>query len=489
MAEKRFMGLGPGTELDIKRRVMRQILLAVFILAPFALAFAQNTAVTAVPLSNQGSQDTFAPQLRLWNDSFISSDYEATASKNFGFFGASLATPVDSPWLTKMDIDAAFAFNAPLLSYLNFKELFLDMPFGDTSRPYANRLQLGRKKSDWSQADQRWNLGVWEPVFKWNPLNPERQGFTGLFLSFPFENVDLEVLGSPVYLPNQGPSFQVSENGEFIQGNPWFRAPADSVHLWSQTSKVEYTLKKPNEAEVVMQRSYATRLRVKTDSFFLQGSYAFKPMNELPLGYDGLLDIARDRGMVEIVTSVQYHEVTGTDLEWHSKYLKLGISAFRDKPFGQAEFSNESKWTRPIYREAFATSPYLDFNFSPGWTAKLQYLSISGGEVDEVGPMADAHRASITQRYPFTQAQSMEVEYQGRWGLRRPWQSSLNYTVSTKNQFDLIRWRGMVQVSKLWNVFAETLLVRAQALTQANHNDIAQFENHDRLLAGAAYAF
>lgn len=473
--------------IDVNRRVMRSIILIFFILSPFSLALAQG--LRGMERSATIATDRFSPQMRFWNDSFISSDYEATAAKNFGFLGASLATSADSTWLTKMDIDAAFAFNAPLLSYLNFKDLYFDMPFGDASSQYLTRLQVGRKRSDWSQADQRWNLGVWEPVFKWNPLSPERQGLTGLFLLFPFENIELEVMGSPFYLPNQGPSFQVSEEGEFKQGNPWFMAPAQSVHIWSQTSQVEYNLNRPNETQVVMQRSYATRLKFMTDSFFMQGSYAFKPMNELPLAYDGLLDIARDRGVVEIVTSVQYHEVTGADFEWRSKYLKVGLSGFRDKPFGEAEFPDENKWTRPVYSEAFATSPYLDIYFSPGWVAKLQYLSISGGELDEVGPLANSNRASITRRYPFTQVQSIEVEYQGRRGLRRPWQSSLNYSVSTKNQFDLIRWRGTIQLSQLWNVFSEAMLVRAQTPTRENQNDIAAFENHDRLLAGVGYVF
>ncbi len=464
---------------------MRSLFFALIILGSTSFAFAQSKGI--VPAS--ASKDSFLPQMRLWNDSFISGDYEATAAKNFGFLGASLVTPKESTWLVKMDIDTAFAFNAPLLSYLNFKDTYFDVAFGDISAGPVPRLQVGRKRSDWSQADQRWNLGVWEPVFKWNPLTPERQGLTGLFLLLPFENADLELMGSPFYLPTQGPNFQVSENGEFEKGSPYFIPPAESVHIFSQTSRVEYNLEKPNESQVVLQRSYATRLRVKTDSFFIQGSYAFKPMNELPLAYNGLLDIARDRGVVDILTSVQYHEVTGADIEWHSKTFKLGVSGFRDKPFGKADFPNEEKWTRPVYKDAFATSPYFDLNFAAGWVAKAQYLFITGGEVEEVGPLANPQRASITRRYPFSQAQSLEVEYQGRQYLRRPWQTSLNYTVSTKNQFDMLRWRGSVQLNRMWNMFSETLVVRAQTLTKENQNDISQFENHDRLLAGVAYVF
>ena len=470
--------------IEIRIRVMRLLSLIFFIYWPVSFVFAQNTGVSV----SKSSKSEFSPRLRLWNDSFISTDYEATSAKNFGFLGASLVTHADYQGL-KMDIDAAFAFNAPLLSYLNLKDIYFDKVLGDENSPYATRLQVGRKRSDWSQTDQRWDLGVWEPVFKWNPLNPERQGLTGIFLIIPFENVEIEMLGSSIYLPNQGPSFQVSETGEFKQGNPWFMPPAKSVQIWSRTSQVEYNLVKPNETAVVVQKTYATRVRAKTDSFFLQGSYAFKPMNELPLAYDGLLDIARDRGVVEIVTSVQYHEVTGADLEWHSKWIKWGVSALRDKPFGKAEFSDELKRTRPIYTEALATSSYLDFIFSPGWVVKLQYLSIEGGELKEVGPLASADRTAITKRYAYTQAQSLEIEYRGRQGLKRPWQSSLNYTLSTKNQFDLIRWRGAIQLNKFWNIFAETLLVRAQPLTRENQNEIAQFGNHDRLLAGVSYVF
>jgi hypothetical protein len=453
-----------------------------------AVSSTVNSTVNST-VATATSQARFSPQLRLWDDSFISPDYDATAARDFGFIGLSLKTPADSKWLTKMDIDAAFAFGAPLLSYLNFKELYLDIPFAEGNTGQLTGLQVGRKRSEWSAVDSRWNLGIWEPVFKWNPLTPESQGLTGLFLTFPWESVELEVMGSPLYLPDQGPSFQVSEDGQFERGNPWFHRPADTIRIWSETSKVEYNFQRPNESQVVLQRTYATRLRFKSDSYFLQASYAFKPMNQLPLAYDGSLNIPKDRGVVDIVTSVQYHEVTGADLQWHNNRWKLGISGLRDKPFGTADFEEPEKWTRPVYHEAFVTSPYLDWNFASGLTARLQYLNITGGEVEELGPLASKDRPSITRRYPFTQAESVEIEYQGRSLIHRAWKSSLNYTLSQKNQFDMIRWRGLVQLSGLWNIFSEAMLVRAEPETFSNQNDISEFENHDRLLFGVGYVF
>lgn len=431
------------------------------------------------------------PEWRMWNDSFISSNYEATNSKNFNFAGVNLQNSMDRNALLKVDAEGALAFNAPLMSYIKLTEFYFDLPFSPANAKTTPSLMLGRKKSNWSELDARWNLGVWEPVFKWNPINPERQGLTGLFLYFPGQYLDIELMGSPLYLPDQGPSFQVNEDGEFEKGNPWFKRPADSVRVvpGGETSRVEYNFKRPTDTDVVMQNTYSARGRFKYEQISLQGSYAYKPMNQLPLAYTGALDVSRDKAVVDIITSVQYHELVGGDLRYQGDVVTMGVSGLYDRPSGSADFENESALTRPVYSEARIFSPYMDLKLSKSLLLKLQHLNITGGEVKETGPLANSDRASISPRYPFHEAQSAELAYRGKLGARRGWQSSIAYTLSEKNKFDILRWRGQFQMGRIWSLFSEALLVRAEPELAERPSEMAEFDNHDRVLVGVGYVF
>jgi hypothetical protein len=473
---------------------MQRIFLVFITFLHFGVAWAQapqNSLSKAVNVSvgNSKGSTNFRTEGRAWTDSFISPDYEATSGKTFSYLGGKLYNINEKEALFKMDVQGGFAFNAPLLSYINVSQLYFDIPFEVEGQPKPNALAIGRKKSEWSEVDSRWNLGIWEPVFKYNPLNPERQGLLGLFLNLPGENVDLELMGSPFYLPDQGPSFAVNEEGEFEKGNPWFQRPADSIKILSETSKVQYNLEKPNETEVVTQTVYAGRLRAKLGGLSLQGSYAYKPMNQLPLAYTGTLNISKDRGVVDIKTSVQYHELMGADLKYENDIVTVGVSTLHDRPYREATFKNAEDWNRPTFSEANLISPYIDLKFAKGWLLKIQHIDIAGGEVTEVGPLATPNRAPITKRYPYQQAEDVEIGYQGKALIQRPWRTSVNYMFSQKNKFDLLKWRGQILLTKKWEVFTEALMVKADSENLERPSDFVEFQNHDRVLAGVGYVF
>jgi hypothetical protein len=116
-------------------------------------------------------------------------------------------------------------------------------------------------------------------------------------------------------------------------------------------------------------------------------------------------------------------------------------------------------------------------------------LQINGGGVTESGPDAKPDRVPVTRRYPYQEAQSAEFSYSGRGVFKKFWESSLAYTTSQKNKFDMIRWRGQVSMAQDWTVFSEALLVRTEPETVENPSEIAQFDNHDRVLVGVSYVF
>jgi hypothetical protein len=308
------------------------------------------------------------PEMRMWTDTFISKNYEATAEKNFNFIGARLQNSDNPDAQIKTDSRAGLAINAPMMSYINVSEIYFQNP--------GSRLSIGRKKSAWSGLDSRWNLGSWEPVFKWNPLVPERQGLTGFFLTSASQDWDIETMASPFYLPDQGPSFSVNSDGQFERGHAWFIMPAERIRLMkgAEPTQIKYEFNKPNETDVVLQMTLSARARYHRDSFSMQGSYAYKPMNQLPLAYKGMNSMPEKRVSVDILTSVQYHELAGLDLNWQEGNAAFGLSFLHDRPRAKASF-DDSSYTTPSFDEASLFSPYIDLKSKSGWNFKSSTLA------------------------------------------------------------------------------------------------------------------
>ena len=80
----------------------------------------------------------------------------------------------------KVNLAGAYAVGYPLMSYLNFKEFFINAKLDSTSGQ-ASQIIFGRRLHLWSEAEEEWNLGIFQPQFRWNPIRPSQQGLTGLF--------------------------------------------------------------------------------------------------------------------------------------------------------------------------------------------------------------------------------------------------------------------------------------------------------------------
>lgn len=421
-------------------------------------------------------------ELRWSSDSFLSPAYDQAGPGTSQFVGAAFHN-IDPEADLRVDLRGAYASGSPLLSYFNVKEF--------SYQAKINRQQqfaVGRRKVDWSELDRRWNYGLIEPVFKWNPLDPESQGLTGFFWQTKAKNLSLTLFGSFFFIPEQGASFEIDSDGRFVRGNPWFRRPPDTIRIFSQVSQIEYNFDRPREADIVFQPSYGAKLELFADTpWLLRLSGFYKPMNQLALGYDGVLDIPRDRGSVEIMPSVIYHQVLAADLVYRSSRFRVGASGIYDLPSTENTF--EERWTRPVFSEATILSPFVDVLLSSDWTLRLQRLQVFGEEVAEEGPLADPSRASITSRYPYREANEVGIEYSHSVSRSRSLDLRSSYMWSDENSFQLIRLGGRLALTNDWSIQSELNLVQAEELSSTNRNDIAEFRNNDRFVMGVGYAF
>lgn len=421
-------------------------------------------------------------EMRVFSDSFISPTFEATQKTNYNFVGAELKTESFSESPLKVDVSAGIAVGAPLLNYLNIPELYLESRQSETETFY-----IGRKKMLWSELDAQWDLGVWEPLFDWNPLAPERQGLTGFFWQVDRPLYTVVLFASPLYIPDQGPSFEI-ENGEFVKGNPWFRRPADTIRIWQEATDIDYDFERPSESQIVLQNSFGGKVSYgDPQGLRMQLSYIYKPINSLAVGYQGNLDLAEKKVNVQLQPQVYYHSLAGADFSYKLKRMRFGVSGILERPMKENPF--ESEWTRPVYSDAFLLSPFVEFDWGR-WAFNYQRLDIFGGKVTEEGELADPNRAPLTARYPFRQANQVSVLANWNFTKVRRLLTKVSYTIPDNDSFQLIRFNARWRFSGLWSVLAEAQLVKAGDLsTPADQNEIAQLENNDRFMIGAGYVF
>jgi hypothetical protein len=416
----------------------------------------------------------------LQNESFVSPEFEAVDHNQYQYVGFNLRNSLDSEKLI-LDSEAVMAVGNPILNYLKFKEAAIMIPNSN-----SQSLIVGRKKIQWSELDESWSFGAIEPVFKWNPLDREAQGLTGLFWITQQPWLQFTAFVSPVFLPDQGPSFSINRDGQFAKNNPWFQMPPKSFQLpgSTSTSEIRYRVQKPSESEVISQTSLGGSLEgTIDDSFLWRTSYFYKPMNQIAMGYKGIYNTGTDLGLVDILPQVGFHRVISADLVFSTENYRTGISYVSDQP-EQVKF--ESEWTAPIFQSASLYSTFFQYNYKKQ-VFKFEYLTVEGGRVKEVGDWADAERAPLSSRYPFYEAARAHYEFEILFPRKQKTNIGFSWTHSEKNQFDLIQFQSQYSLSRRLQIFSELQLVKSQPLNARNFNEISPQENNDRFMLGLSY--
>lgn len=432
------------------------------------------------------AQASVETEMHFLSDSFVSEAYEATPKAQYQFLSVHAMTDKKKNDIVVLDLASGYAFGSPLLSYLNVSEFYFNLSNNeDVSEPLFT---FGRRNFLWSFVDRDWDLGLWEPVFKSNPLNPSPQGLTGIFMDSQVDFLHMTFFASPLFIPSQGPSFEI-ENGSFIKGNPWFRRPPESFRFSSEISKIDYQFDRPKESQVVFQTSVGGKFQYSyLENQSVSLSHIYKPMNELGLSYGAILDISQDKGIVSIYPQVVYHTLTSIEVENEISDFRFGLNSTWDRPRNESALWKEG-WTRPDFRDAQIYSQYIEWNFFKNHRIGIKNLNIFNGDVVEIGEWGSSKRPAISARFPFRQARGLYLMDRWKIGRNEFLMSQVEYSWSDFNEFDLLRTQVSYTLNKKWKLDSELIFVDAKDVTVQNYNEIAEYRNNDRWMMGATYVF
>lgn len=406
---------------------------------------------------------------------FISPDYENTKNKNFAFIGATLRSRTDSKNedAFKINTTALFSPGTNVLSYINLREIYFSSVTGSRSA-----LHIGRKLHNWSSLDSIWNLGVYQPQFKWNPLTPENQGLTGIFWNKSEVGYGVTLFGSPLYIPDQGASYELKD-GQFQASNPWFQTPPQNIRFQNQLLPIDYNVERPETSSVVFQTLLGAQLRLgEAKGYFAHFSAMTKPANQLALGYKGVLVTTRVR--VDVIPKVYFENNYAADFGYRTDWGVAQISAIYNTPRSP---SFDEGVNRPEFKSSLMWGPQILYRLRP-FDFFLGYLDTSGGEITDVGPDVSADRKSLSERFLYKQAVLLQANYGEVFQKSLQYNASFQYKFSTKEGFREIRMKNKINMRGPWAYWLDLILIDTDSAKLSN---MESFKSQDQVLLGVSY--
>ncbi len=406
--------------------------------------------------------------------SFISPDYENTELKNFGFMGATLRSDAKVKDFFMLNLTGLYAVGHPTLSYLNFREIYFNYQINEISD-----LAIGRKLTNWSALDELWNIGFFQPQFRWNTLNPESQGLTGLFWDHRENFWSMGLFASPLFIPDQGPGYELKD-GQFENSSPWFPKPPQNVRFQGNVIlPIDYQIMRPETSDVIFQTIYGAQFHLgEKTGFFANIAGLYKPSNQLALGYKVVEVVTRVR--VDLAPKVYYEYDFSADLGYRSDWGLMGFSVLYSRPQDPTFGAN---YNAPHFEPSLSYGPTLKLNLNP-FALTFSYLDTSGGNVTETGPFASDDRAALSQRFLFRQAYQIEAGYSEIFFKKVKWVSSFQYRESAKDEFKQIRFRNKLDFKGPWAFWGDLILIETADDSLSN---VGPQRNLDQVMIGASY--
>ncbi|CAN5638168.1 hypothetical protein BH10BDE1_BH10BDE1_11080 [soil metagenome] len=455
----------------------------------------------------KSSVDELAFEMKF--ESFLNREKPPAGIPDYSQIGAHFRTESEGRvFRGTLEIGGSFATAVENYSNVYVPEAFIDLRTSDFNEAELNgdfrsRMAVGRRLETWSILDRTWDLGLWEPLNRFDALRPIDQGLTGVFLEAGVGKVKLVMFVSPIFIPEQGGAFTL-QNGKFHTSSPWFVEPTDRLILFKETTQVQYDLQTPSTGSIISHASGGALLRYGNfqDGFFAQTSYAIKPRNQISTPFEASLNLTdtTSYAAVGIEPQVIYHQLAGAEFGYGvvsadgERSFSVGVSALMDVPI------NENPGVNLTYQDLdplLLLSPRVATSFNVGRMSDLElsvsYLSSQGGGATMRGPFAN-EKAVFGPRVPFREAVAVDgrlavgkgrrttVTLGGRW-LEELAESGTLLSADASVDFSM---NGRTQD---WRVSLMGDLIGSSLPPNENVGYVSRYRGNDRWMSTVRFIF
>lgn len=373
--------------------------------------------------------------------------------------------------------------------YFGIPELFI----GESQPSYAGvSVTIGRQKRSWSEFDQEFGMGIWQPELRWDYLNPVQEGLTGLFVDYtPTRTITATLFLSAVDIPDQGPNYQL-QNGQFETQNRWFWAPQINLLFGRSQSQVSYAVDKPSLNDLIYQPSAGGMLRYQSRAtpLWAQASWAYLPMNQFHYAYD-CPQCVTPSGQVQasIHPSILKHRVATAEVGLKDDQQRGWISStvdVPDTPTGPAQWVQSSAEQVVYVGAAYEHS--FDLLQLPG-TIKASYLkAFESGETPS-NSLVEGSVGSSIDRVLYQELAALEWT----WRVMEKKQSQLTwrfrYAYSIPEQGSWLSSSAVLQMKKWsWNLGVDIIGANIDPASP-DAGLFSRYRANDRAMTGMGYVF
>lgn len=358
---------------------------------------------------------------------------------------------------------------------------------------------IGQKKNSYSLADEKWFLGLWQPVYQRDLLNPEIMGTIGLHLNLSKTYFDFHASYLPLYLPNINPERSTNDSQINSKGR-WFRPLSQEIDFIGRKTKINYSIVNPRMEEVVLKSGLLLKTSLKpNDSLIISVSAADKPMNEPQFKYSGKYTVSEQKNdffNAEISPVIFRHQIYNFEVfnKWNelwSGYLSLGADVPEKKTISQKTdgvgFQAQQQPKDLKYQSVGIT--YQDNNFCYFCQLDVSYIQIQTDEVLDFDQDGKQIGSVLPNRTHFSRAVSLASSFSYQlFGVLQNLNVSWVRELKLKGQ--IFKFLNQIQLNKATSISVGFDLLGVDEENIENENSFFnQFRANDRYFVGMNYAF
>jgi hypothetical protein len=448
-----------------------------------------STSQLEIPIAKEHRQSVFAGTLRFEGDKYASEVDNNPKLNQSILVGANLnLDDRSSHWHNKMDITGEKYLDWGVSNY-SVQELYTSYLWNND----RSQIAVGRKLEFWSQVDQDWQLGLWQPLATYDALRLQDQGLTGVFYKQKFDDFELLGFGSPIFIPTMGPEVQ-EKNGDLVYDNRWNRSPSSTFMLYQTATRIVYSLDSYDVGHLIQNPGAGMRLRMGGDreGLWTSANYGYKPINSITLQYEKSLDINSQTGDVTVGPNVAYHQIFGGDLGYKYSRGMVALSYLQDLPDPKKP-TDDWVLQNPHGLQAYgvhADQSYDVVGFLNPVTVTLGYLKVIGGDFTDYDSSGTPQGAIFNQRMNFTNSALVRMDFVSFIAAKK-----LTTTVKFQRDFDQ---QGSLFHAEL-NYFptksvalllgGDVLGVDNDSVNNTDSGFLNQYRANDRIYGGMSYVF
>ncbi len=395
---------------------------------------------------------------------------------------------------TSAEVEFLYTFNHSSFSYLEIPESYA----GTSTQLSFIQILAGRKQEVWNHLDDYWNLGIWQPRFRWDYLNPEKVGLIGGFVRVNLPYFQFVGFASPAFLPERGVNIDY-QDGRFTSLSPWFIGLPTQASFNNVSTPIRYQLIAPSVGEIVSHPGVSFLMRAGNQSgFWGAAAFALKPMNQLLIGYDGILNLSSLTLDVNLYPRVLYHQLYSLEAGYSFNKFGSWISLLKENPLRDV---TPSTWTTQELSDSLAASCGVNLELlrSHGDAVQvgLAYLRQWEKAHPDLGPFVTPGVNSFESRYPFQNALSFKFKAPVPWASSyfAKWSSNLIGSLQWFYDFESLGTLFSTQLKfsfkNHWAILVGADIVSSDknGAQSTGADFISRYRANDRFYTGVSYAF